>query len=104
VHGEEKSSRSFAETLQSELDNTPYIPEWRETVDLNTMKGEVESIKSTESNPAVDKEIESLSHAVKLLIDKYETVKYTKTMGEMRKLREDIKDVREMMRMINDEM
>jgi metallo-beta-lactamase family protein len=104
VHGEEKSSRSFAETLQSELDNTPYIPEWRETVDLNTMKGEVASIKSTESNPAVDKEIESLSHAVKLLIDKYETVKYTKTMGEMRKLREDIKDVRDMMRMINDEM
>ena len=103
IHGEEKSALSFAEMLRSELNITPYVPEWHEIVDLNTMKSEF-AAGTPDAFTSLDREIESLSLSMKSLIDKYNQVKHVKNLGEMRKLQEDIQDVREMMKMISDEM
>jgi metallo-beta-lactamase family protein len=104
VHGEEKSALSFAGSLQKELGVTPYVPEWCETVDLDSMKSEVASYGSAEAVSPLDKGIESLSLSLKTLIDKYAIAKKEKNFRDTRKLKEDIHDVEEMMKMISDEI
>ncbi|OHD65179.1 MAG: hypothetical protein A2176_02785 [Spirochaetes bacterium RBG_13_51_14] len=104
IHGEEKSSESFAETLKAECGFSPYVPQWGETVDLTTMESAVASYAAVEAYSTLESDIELLSQSVKALIDKYNTVKNSTTAGDIRKIHEDIHDLRETMKMIIDEM
>jgi len=104
VHGEEKTARSFADTLQSKLGIKTYVPGWREIIDLTSMKSEVAPFSTAEPKSDMDNDIELLSQSLKTLIDKYNTVKNAKQSGEMCKTNEDIHDVREMIKTIIDEM
>ncbi len=104
VHGEEKSAQSFAGSLKSEFGFAAYVPEWRETVDLDSMKSEVPAYGPAEASSPLDREIAALSFSFKSLIDKYTKAKQEKNFRDTRKLREDIHDVGEMMKMISDEI
>lgn len=104
VHGEETSAHAFAETLKSNLGLNAYVPQWGESIDLSTMKSEIATYKKIEPNPLLDRELDSLSQSVKTLIEKYTKVKNTKNLGNIRKIQDDIQDVKEMMKMIIDEM
>ena len=104
VHGEESSSHAFADTLKNELGLTAYVPQWGESIDLSTMKSEIASYKKIEPNPSLDRELESLSQSVKILMEKYSTVKNSKNLDKIRKIHDDIEDVKGMMKMIIDEL
>jgi hypothetical protein len=104
VHGEETSSHAFADTLKNELGLNAYVPQWGETIDLSTMKSEISSYKKIEPNPSIDRELDSLSQSLTILIEKYEKVKNTKNLGTIRKIQDDIEDVKGMIKMIIDEM
>jgi metallo-beta-lactamase family protein len=104
VHGEEQSARSFAETLQSKLGITTYVPSWGEIVDTATMKSEAAPYAAAESKPDMDNDIELLSQALKTLTDKYNRIKNKLPPGQLRKMHEDINDAREMIKTIIDEM
>ena len=104
VHGEESSSQSFAKTLQSELGVVPYVPGWGEIIDISTMKTQIASYKTAGTYSNTEQEIDSLSAALKNLIEKYEKIKNMKKTDEVYKIQDDIHDVREMLQMIIDEM
>lgn len=104
VHGEESSSHAFADILKKELGLSAYVPQWGETIDLTTMKSEIASYKKPEPSPSLDSELESLAQSVKILIDKYSKVKNSKNLGKIRKINDDIEDVKGMMKMIIDEL
>ena len=104
VHGEEDTAKKFAETLQSSLGVSAYVPDWGEVVDLATMKSEMASYRTAEQRPDLDRDIDSLSASMKILIEKYSKIKNTNQPGKMRKIKEDINDAREMMKSIIDEM
>jgi metallo-beta-lactamase family protein len=104
VHGEEQSAQSFAERLKSDCGFSAHVPGWGEIIDLDTMKSETSAYSTMEPRPEVDNDIESLSQALKVLTEKYNRVKSEKKAGKMRKIREDINDVREMIKTITDEM
>ncbi|OHD69120.1 MAG: hypothetical protein A2W19_05890 [Spirochaetes bacterium RBG_16_49_21] len=104
VHGEEKSALSFAEMLKSKLGLDPQVPEGGEIFDLGSMKSEIAPHYARDASSSIDGEIELLSDTLKALVDKYNRVKDAKKIGEMRKLKEDIHDVREMLEMITDEI
>jgi len=80
------------------------VPQWGETIDLTTMKSEIASYKKLEPSPSLDSELESLAQSVKILIDKYSKVKNSKNLGKIRKINDDIEDVKGMMKMIIDEL
>lgn len=104
VHGEEDTAKKFAETLQSSLGVSAYVPDWGEVVDLATMKSEMASYRTAEQRPDLDRDIDSLSASMKILIEKYSKIKNTNQPGKMRKIKEDINDARETMKSIIDEM
>lgn len=104
VHGEEKSSLSFADALQTDLGLTAHVPDWGEIVDCDTMKFETAAYTTRETGAASDREIESLSQAVRALTEKYNKAKSSKKAGEMQKIQEDIQDARELITMITDEL
>jgi metallo-beta-lactamase family protein len=104
VHGEEQSAKTFAEKLHAELGIVTHVPDWGESIDPVTMKSEVASYTTMETDPVLDTEIEKLSQSFKILMEKYNKIKSTKKAGEMRKVQEDIHDARALMKMIIDEM
>jgi metallo-beta-lactamase family protein len=104
VHGETTSAHSFADTLKSELGLNAYVPQWGESIDLSTMKSELATYKKIEPSPVLDRELDTLSQSLKVLMDKYAKVKNTKDLGTLRKIQDDIQDVKEMLKMIIDEM
>jgi metallo-beta-lactamase family protein len=104
VHGEEKSARAFADLLTEKLGLAPHIPDWGETVDLETMEGEAGPRSAPGAYSPIDGELELLSDTLKTLAEKYRRAKEAGRIGDARKLGEDIHDVREMLQMINDEM
>lgn len=103
VHGEERSSRAFAETLHSNCGFSPYVPEWGETIDLKSMQGKA-AIPPSRSSERTDTEINLLSQSLGELIEKYQKVKTNKKTVEIRKMREDISDLRKMVKMLTDEL
>jgi metallo-beta-lactamase family protein len=104
VHGEEKSALAFADLLREKLGLDPYVPDWGETVDLETMEGEAGTRRAPGAYSPIDGELELLSGTLKALAEKYRRAKEAGRIGDVRKLGEDIHDVREMLQMINDEM
>ncbi len=103
VHGEERASHAFAETLHSNFGYSPYVPEWGETVDLKSMQGKQFAFPS-KSSERTDTEINLLSQSLSELITKYQKVKSDKKTVEIRKIQEDISDLRKMMKMVIDEL
>jgi len=104
VHGEEESSKAFAQTLHSSLGVSAFVPEWGEVVDLASMKREMSAYHAAEPAPDLDQDIESLSATVKILVEKYSKLKNIKQPGKMDKVKEDINDIRELMESVIDEM
>jgi metallo-beta-lactamase family protein len=104
VHGEEETANSFAELLKTSLGVSTYVPDWGEVIDLTTMKSVAAAYRAAAPVPELDTDIESLSATMKNLIEKYSKIKSSKKPGRMRKVREDIQDVRETMQSIIDEM
>jgi len=68
------------------------------------MEGEAGTRRAPGAYSPIDGELELLSGTLKALAEKYRRAKEAGRIGDVRKLGEDIHDVREMLQMINDEM
>ncbi|TFH43725.1 MAG: hypothetical protein E4G96_00445 [Chrysiogenales bacterium] len=104
VHGEERSAQAFAGTLKKELGLSPHVPDWGEKIDLSTMQSEHIVSGKPKLSERTDSEMELLSQSLKDLIEKYNLLKNRNKTVEIRKIREDINDLRKMISMIIDEM
>ena len=106
VHGEEESTEKFAEHLTKELGYTAYAPHWGEIIDLETMNSEYASYGQVIADRfvPVDKQIESLTSTINILINKYNRAKKDNKLSSIKRLQEDINDAKEMLSMIIDEL
>jgi metallo-beta-lactamase family protein len=104
VHGEEESSMALSDAIQKDLGHAAYVPRWGEIVDLATMRSSMAPYGATEPFNAVDREIESLSESLKILVNKYQKAREENRRLDMRQLQEDINDAREMISLIIDEI
>jgi metallo-beta-lactamase family protein len=107
VHGEEEASLSFASLVSRELGFASYVPQWGEIVDLETMQSEFASygaVVAADKFAAVDKQLESLTNTLNILIARYNKAKEENRLTSLRRLQEDINDVKEMISVIIDEL
>jgi len=107
VHGEEEASLSFASLVSRELGFASYVPQWGEIVDLETMQSEFASygtVVAVDRFAAVDKQLESLTNTLNILIARYNKAKEENRLTSLRRLQEDINDVKEMISVIIDEL
>ncbi len=104
VHGEEESSLSFAEAIQKEFGYRTHVPQFGETVNMETMKPETVYTPEKRSFTLVDTEISSLVAEIERLKDAYRTAKEKNRIGDVVRLQEDIHDTRELVSMIIDDI
>jgi len=104
VHGEEKSALSFADTIKNELGHTAAVPNWGDTVDLDSLKSDRKKLFEVQSFSPVDQEIDRLSSTLKDLIAKYNKAKENDNLQNIIQLQNDINDAREMISIIIDEL
>jgi len=106
VHGEEESSETFAKIISQELNLSSYVPQWGEIIDLETMRSEFTSYERSDDKEfePLDKQIKSLKDTLQLLNDKYDNAKHSKNINSVMGIENDIKDVKEMINMIIDEL
>ncbi len=104
VHGEEESSRVFAEKVRSEFGYDVHVPSWGEIVDLSTMRSRIASYGLKDTFTTVDREIEALTESLKSLVEQYKRTRNDKTFKDVKKLQTDINDAREMLALIKEEL
>ena len=104
VHGEEQTSRNFADTIRSKFGYDTYVPKWGEIVDLNTMRSSIASYGVTETYTTVDREMEALTESLKSLTEQYRRARDEGRIRDMKKLQTDLNDAREMVALIMDEL
>jgi len=106
VHGEEESSQHFAKFISKELGHAAYVPHWGEIIDLETMNSEYAPYGHPLEDRfvPVDSQIESLTHTINILIDKYNKAKRENRLSSIKRLQDDINDAKEMLSMIIDEL
>ena len=104
VHGEETSSLSFADEVKRKYGFAAYVPHWGEIVDLETMRSSVASYGKAEPFDEVDRELEGLTETLAILTGKYKKAREDNMKVDVKQLREDITDIKEMISMIIDEL
>lgn len=104
IHGEEKSSRSFAEAIRNEFGLDVLIPEWKEIVDCSTMSREHPSLPAAPASDELDEELNLLFQTVQALMNKYRTSRLKNGITKIDKIRDDVHDVRELIKMIHEEL
>ena len=96
VHGEEKASLSFADTVKVEFNVDAYVPHWGEIVDVDTM----ESTYSDYSGAGVSHDFEGalnvLQGKLHVLVEKYQKAKKDQRSYDIEKFEHDIRDLSEM--------
>ena len=106
VHGEEESSQSFSELVQSELGLHSYVPKWGEIVDLDTMQSEyaVYGTAIEDMFASTDRQLESITKYFGMLTEKYMKAKSENRLRSIKRLQNDMIDVKSMMKEIIDEL
>ena len=104
VHGEENAAMSFAKEVKTKTGLNAYVPHWGEEVDLGNLKSKVTTYGKVEPRNETDSEIESLSKLTEELIGKYKNLKGGKKYFDYDSFTNDITDMKEMMKMIIDEI
>ncbi|NLV66581.1 MAG: hypothetical protein GXY14_02790, partial [Spirochaetes bacterium] len=106
VHGEEQSAEHFARHLIKEFGYSAYAPHWGEIIDLDTMHSEYASYGQAVEDRfvPVDKQIESLTSTINILMEKYSKAKKENRLSSIKRLQDDINDAKEMLSMIIDEL
>jgi len=108
VHGEEKASLSFAETVRERVGVTAYVPMWGETVDVDTLKSVMTTYglddKPVEKYTEIDHEIDSLTQTINKLKDQYHEMVSQKSYMNTEQLQDDLEDIRSLIAMVIDEL
>jgi metallo-beta-lactamase family protein len=106
VHGEAESSESFAGYIHSKLGLKTHVPSWGEIVDIETMQSEFADYgtPTEEKFSSVDKQIEALTSNLKLLTEKYNKTKAENKLDSLKRLKDDINDVKVMIAAIIDKL
>ncbi len=104
VHGEEASSQKFAETVRSTFGYDTHVPNWGEIVDLSTSRSRIASYGIVDTYTTVDREVEALTESLKSLTEQYKRARDERKLIDVKKLQEDINDVREMLALIEEEL
>ncbi len=104
VHGEEESSLSFADAIEKEYGYRTIVPQFGETVNIETMKPEGFYQLPKKSFTQVEKEITALLDEVERLQEAYQSAKEHSRVGDVTRLQEDIHDTRELVTMIIDDI
>lgn len=104
IHGEEESTRSFAETIKDKMGITAYIPSWGEVVDMHTMRSTMAVYNQEEPVSVIDHEIETITSALEQFRSKFNRIQEKQGRIDMKVIQEDINDVKEMISMLTDEL
>jgi metallo-beta-lactamase family protein len=104
VHGEERSSMAFSDTLKTKLGIQTHVPMWGEIVDIDTMSSEMAVYGSSDSFSEVDTEIDALTETLAVLKVKYGKAREKSALKDMQKLKDEINDARVRLSGIADEL
>ncbi len=104
VHGEEKSSRSFSESVKERFGYDTHVPVWGETVDLETMESTFSEYSRISEPPGIDDKLADLKSGLDQLISKYQVAKEKKKYNNLEKIEHDINDLKRMIRSISEEI
>jgi len=107
VHGEEASALEFAESVREKFGYFTHVPRWKEVFDLETMNSEIaphEDHLIYDKMDSISKDIDSLIMSVETLGEKFRVANDEKKIFNAKLLRDDIKDIKEFVAMVLDEM
>lgn len=104
VHGEEDASLSFAEKVKSEFNIDAYVPHWGEIIDIETMKSTYSAYSTEGVTRDFDSALEELQGKLHVLMEKYRKAKKDQRNYDIEKFEHDIRDLGEMIDLINEEV
>ncbi len=104
VHGEEKAALNLKAEIESKFGFTAYVPNWGEVVDLEHFSSQFVSYKVPEEYTQVDSEMERFTASYNSLIEKYKKARDNQRLIDIKRLKHDISDVRELISVIIDEI
>lgn len=107
VHGEEKSSENLSKEVNEKLKVDTYVPHWGDIVDLDSYEfqhaahyGDIEDEKFGEVETGMD----DVQQLLDTFIDKYKNAKGSGKLAEMNSLSNDVEDLKEMIKMISNQL
>lgn len=104
IHGEEESSKSFAEEVRNELGLDAHVPAWGEIINIENMRSNIAHYATEDVFTTVDREIEALKSSIDTLTAKYNRAKKENRLRDIKKLQSDLNDSREMLALIIEEL
>lgn len=97
VHGEEEASKNFSNLIKEKFGLKTYIPAWGEIIDVKTMKSSFAQYGEAESLVSIDDEVSSVIEYVEKLSALYKAAKSENRIKNVKKLEEDLKDAKEVL-------
>lgn len=105
VHGEEHASSSFAESIREKFNYETCVPKWGEIINIDNMRSStVQYTAAPVVTTSVDRELLELRENIESLIEKYKKAKAENRIYQAKRLEHDINDLKEMAKIISEEL
>ncbi len=104
LHGEEEASLSMAESIREKFGYETLVPNWGEIINLENMRSNIASYGSSDAYTSLDREIEAIKSTLETLNAQYNRAKSENRVRDIKKLKSDLVDIREMLGMFTDDL
>jgi len=104
VHGEKDSAEAFAGHVKEKFGYYAHVPQWGEIIDSDTMESVITEYGVPGSYNEVDTEFQFLTESIQRFQDLYSKAKADNRFLDVARIRDDLNDAREMVKMLIDDL